>query len=76
MRKLEEEKIIYLEYIDGKSKKSCLTEKGKNFTSKTVNKIIQIENEICESWSYEEMTKYIELSERFVKELDKKVEKL
>ena len=76
LRKMEDEKIIYLESIDGKSKKACLTEKGKEYTENTVNKVIEIENEICESWSRKDMEKYIELTEKFIKALDEKVEKL
>ena len=73
LRKMEDEELIYLESIDGKSKKVCFTEKGKEYTENTVNKIIEIENEICENWSDKDMKKYIELTEKFVKALDEKV---
>ena len=76
IRKMEEEGLIYLDAIDGKSKKVCLTEKGKEYTKNTVDKIIKIENEICENWDDEEIVKYVELTEKFVKSLDEKVKKL
>lgn len=73
IRKLEEEGIVYLEAIDGKSKKVCLTEKGKQYTEKTILQMMRIEDSIYTSWADEDLEKYLELTERFLVELKEKV---
>ena len=40
LRKLEEEGIVYLEGMDGKKKRACLTEEGKRTAERTVVKLI------------------------------------
>lgn len=76
LRKLESENIVCLEAVDGKSKKVCLTEKGKQFTQKNAVRLIEIENTIFESWSDSDVHKYLELTERFLLSLKEKVEQL
>ncbi len=76
LRKLENEGLIYLEAVNGKSKKVCLTDKGKEFADKTAFRILQLENEIFDTWSDEDMEKYLELTETFLTSLKEKVEKL
>ncbi len=76
LRKLEEDDIIYLEAVNGKSKKVCLTEKGKEFADRTAFRILKMENEIFDAWSAEDVERYLELTERFLFSLKEKVEKL
>lgn len=76
IRKLESEGIVYLEAVDGKSKKVHLTEKGKLFAEKTSFRLIEIENSIFASWSEEDVQKYLELTERFLISLKEKVGQL
>ncbi len=76
IRKLESEGIIYLQAVDGKSKRVCLTEKGKRFAERTASRLIVIENSIFESWAEDDVQKYLELTERFLTALKEKVEQL
>ncbi len=76
LRKLERDGIVYLEAVDGKSKKVCLTEKGKLFADNTAFCLIEIENAIFESWSDSDVQKYLELTERFLLSLKEKVSQL
>lgn len=76
LRRLEKEGIVYLEAVDGRSKNVCLTEKGMHLASETAGKIIEIENEILDSWSQKDMVRYFELSEKFLECLKKKVRTL
>jgi DNA-binding MarR family transcriptional regulator len=74
IRGLENKGIVYLKAVDGKSKKVYLTEKGKDFAENTAFRLIEIENAIFESWSEEDVQKYLELTERFLVSLREKVE--
>lgn len=76
LRKLEADDIIYLKNMDKKKKMVCLTAKGKDFVQHTVVKILQIENEILGSWSEQEWTEYIDLTQRFLNGLKSKVKEL
>lgn len=72
IRKLEKEGIIYLSSVNGKAKKVFLTAEGRIYAEKTAMRIIEMENEIFESWSREELQKYLELTERFLAALKDK----
>lgn len=76
VRNLESDGIIYLEAVNGKSKRVCLTEKGKQVTEKTAYLLIKAENTIFDSWSTEDVQKYLELTERFLISLKEKVEQM
>lgn len=76
IRKLESDGIIYLEALNGKSKKVCLTEKGRKLADITAFRLIKIENEIFESWSDNDVQKYLELTERFLLSLREKIKML
>jgi DNA-binding MarR family transcriptional regulator len=76
IRGLENKGIVYLKAVDGKSKKVYLTEKGRDFAENTAFRLIEIENAIFESWSEEDVQKYLELTERFLVSLREKVERL
>jgi DNA-binding MarR family transcriptional regulator len=76
IRKLEAEEVVYLKAADGKKKYVCLTEKGKILSEKTVLKIIEIENEILESWTEEEREIYVMLAEKYLKSFREKIKKL
>ena len=76
LRKLEEEGIVYLEGMDGKKKRACLTEEGKRTAERTVVKLIEIENGILASWPREELEWYLELTERYLVALKGKIKDL
>lgn len=76
IRKLEDDGIVRLEAVNGKAKKVCLTEKGKLFADKTAFRLVEIENMIFDSWSFEDVLKYLELTERFLTSLKEEVGRL
>ena len=62
LRKLEAERVLYLEAAGSRNKTVCLTEKG----------IMQAENEIYTSWPEQDVEKYLELTEHFLTALQEK----
>lgn len=69
LRKLEKEDMVYLEPAGGKSKRVCLTDKGVDIAEKTVYRVLDIEKKIYSSWSREEWEIYLELTERYLRQL-------
>ena len=76
LRKLEGEKIIYLEVYKGRSKIIRLTEHGKMLTEKTVMKVIEIENKIFEAWSEEKRNLYLSLTQEYLTMFQNEVKQL
>ncbi len=72
IRKLEQEGVVHLEAIDGKSKRVCLTEQGKRYTEKTILRMMQMEESVYSSWEEADLEKYLELTERFLHSLKEK----
>lgn len=69
LRKLEKEDIVYLESAGGKSKRACLTEKGFTTVRATVDKVIEAEKNIYDSWSRSEWELYVRLTERYLEQI-------
>lgn len=76
LRKLEAEGIVYLEVFEGRKKKVYITEKGRQLAKDTVLKIIEIENKIFDSWSGDEKSIYIDLTQRYLAGFKEKVKEL
>ena len=76
LRRLEADGILYLESAGSKAKKVCLTEFGKGFADQTAGQIIKAENEIFDSWSNEDVDKYLKLTEAFLAALREKAKEL
>ena len=76
LRKLESEGIVYLEAFKGRKKKVYFTEKGRQIARDTVFRIIEAENEIFASWSEEEKSIYIDLTQRYLADFKEKVKEL
>lgn len=76
IRKLEKEKIIYLEEYDSKKKNVCFTKEGKQLAEKTVSHIIQIENGIFDSWSAVECENYLRLTKDYMLALKREVDNI
>lgn len=76
LRKLEEEKLVFLEAVDAKNKRVCLTTKGKETANRTAKRIIEVENDIFSSWEEEEVEKYLELTERYLRDFRERSSKL
>lgn len=76
LRKLEREDVVYLEAAGGRRKNVRLTEIGTELAERTVLKIIEIENEIFASWTERERESFLELTKRYMTQLNEKVSKL
>lgn len=76
LRRLEAEGKVTLESVSGRSKRVRLTAEGDAFCEKTVAQIIAAENEVLASWSKEESEQYLALTERFIKQMKEKSEKM
>lgn len=72
IRNMEKENLVYLEYIDGKSKRISLTQKGQELANNTVMKIMDMENEIISRWNHEDLQKYLSMTEDFLAALKEK----
>lgn len=66
LRKLEQDGNVFLETVDGKKKKVCLTEEGKLLAKNSAVRVQEIEDAIFDSWSEVERNSYMELTERFL----------
>ena len=69
IRKLEAEGDIYLKMHDGKSKIVCLTEKGRDYTRETAEKLLAAEGATFADWNAEELDAYLHLIEKHVASL-------
>ncbi len=76
LRKLEADQVIRSELFKGRKKKVYLTEKGKQFATDTVLRVIEIENEIFGQWSEEERTVYMDLTRRYLADFREKIKEL
>lgn len=76
LRKLEQEGIVYLDAVDGRKKRVCLTDKGKTVTKDTVLRVIEIENDIFGSWTEQERTLYITLTQTYLSSFKDKIREL
>ncbi|MDE6993469.1 MAG: MarR family transcriptional regulator [Lachnospiraceae bacterium] len=69
LRKLEKEGFIYLEPLGPKNKNVCLTDTGKHMAKQTACQVLAMENEIFASWPPEDVERYIELTEAYLRDL-------
>ena len=76
LRKLENEDIIFLETANAKNKRVFLTQKGKQLSSETAEKIIDAENRILADWGPETSEQYLALNERYLKRLQKELQRM
>lgn len=76
IKKMEREQLLYLTRGTGRNTCVFLTEKGKQLMENTIYKVIQMENEIYDSWSKEEQEVFLKLNRDFVEQLNKKIQDL
>lgn len=76
VRKLEREGVLYTEAANGRAKRLCLTDEGKNHAGRTAFRILELENEVFASWPHQDVEEYLELTERFLISLREKSETL
>lgn len=69
LRKLEKDDIVKLINTTNKCKTVTLTEKGRELASSTVMIILQMENSIYNSWLPEDVNMYLNLTERYMKDI-------
>lgn len=71
LRKLENEGYITLKRLNGKSKAVYFTESGKELAVKTAAKILSAENSVFASWKKEEVELFLNLNEKFLRDIKK-----
>lgn len=76
IRNLEKEEILYLEQDTGRTKRICLTEKGKSYIARTGARLYETENRIFQSWPEEEFELYLKLMEKYNHDLREEIEKM
>lgn len=76
LRKLENDGIVKLEALDGKQKRIALTAKGSRLTKKTAALIVEAENRVFGSWTENERSEYLRLTERYLEDFRKEIVKL
>ena len=76
IRKLEKERIIYLEQHSGRTKKVVLTDTGKEYVQKTVARLFDAEAAAFASWTEEEINAHIGFMEKYIDSFRERIEKL
>lgn len=76
LRKLESEELIRLEALDGKQKLVVLTPKGNKVVKKTTARLIAAENRVFDSWSEKERAEYLRLTEKYLADFRREIDKL
>ncbi len=76
MRKLENEGVVITEDATARKKLVRLSEKGKQLAKNTVQKVIDIENEIFASWTQEEWQSYFNLTKRYITHFKERAKEL
>lgn len=76
IRKLEQQGVVRLKAADGKAKDVYLTEAGKQLADQTARRVLQMENDILDSWSREDVERYLSLTRRFLEGLQGKAREL
>ena len=73
VRGLERKNIIFLEPCGGRNKKVLLTAAGRLISEGSAMKIISAENAVFAGWEKEEISCYLGLTERFLREFREKI---
>lgn len=76
IRSLESDGVLFLEQDMGRTKRACLTEKGKEYTHTTAARLFEAECRAFESWSEQEFEQHLMLMEKYNRTLRAEVEKL
>ncbi len=76
IRRLEQEKLIYLEKYNGKAKLVCLTESGAVHARQTVARLLEAERKAFLTWNEEELQTYLILIRKHCASLQEQIENL
>lgn len=76
LHKLEREGILRLTEGTGRNTRVFITEKGKEVLRETIQRVIQIENDIFLEWSEQDRQQFLSLNRRYQESLKQKIEEL
>jgi len=76
LRNMEKQGLIRLMQATPKTKNVALTQNGEKLAEETVLQLMKIEDDVFSAWSNEDVQKYLELNERFLKDLKEKIDQL
>lgn len=76
IRRLEGDKIIFLEKHSGKTKLVCLTESGKEYAKKTAGRLFDAECCAFADWTSEEIELYVNLIKKHTASLRNEINKM
>lgn len=76
LRKLENERIIFLEQKNGREKLVYLTSQGKEYAKQTAAKLFNAECHVFEGWTPDEIQQYLYFMEKFNHDFRQQIEKL
>ena len=75
-RKLENDGILYLEQDKGRTKRVCLTEKGKPYVERIAGRLLEAESNVFNDWEEQEIRQFMEYAVRYTEAFSKEIEKL
>lgn len=76
IRNMEKQGLICLSAATPKTKNVVLTQKGEELAERTVLRLMKAEDAIFSAWSDEDVKQYLELNERFLRDLKEKIDQL
>ncbi len=76
IRRLEHDGIVRLEQGKGRNTIVCLTDEGIRFAKEKIEPLYQMEQEVFETWSLDEMALYLRLTEKYRDGLKEKLNQL
>lgn len=76
IRKLEQEEILYLEQETGRTKRVCLTEKGRGLLQQTAGRLYEAERNALRDWPEEEFAQYLALMRKYNRCIRTEIEKM
>lgn len=76
LRAMERDGYLQLAAADGKKKTAILTESGKELAENTAKKMIRAEVAVFDAWAPEDRSAYLELTKRFLSDLEVQFHKL
>lgn len=65
LRNLEKDNILYLEQDKGKTKRICLTEKGRQYTAHTAGRLFEAESNAFSQWTEADLAAYQRLMKKY-----------
>jgi len=69
LKKLEKQGFLSIEPGEGRQTRIFLTEKGKELSANTAERVIAIENEVFNNWSKEDQEAMVRLNQRYLEGL-------